>query len=225
MNTMQMSKTMAILGCAVLLGALAGCADEEAPPAEQPSESTPAGSEEPDPAPVEPTDTTPADPEESEPAEDPGEDPGAWIIDDSSVGPIEMGADFETVLADVPGEWTNDEMCAGMAFWNAADGSYLISFRSDAADGGGAIAEITVEGLAEGAVGPRTSDGLGLGSTEDDVMGAHPNTVPLDASVGGGTFLRADSESPLFFTYPEGGDAASRVTVTSRDLPSYEACA
>ncbi|GGO61200.1 hypothetical protein GCM10010910_08440 [Microbacterium nanhaiense] len=222
MNAARVTKLMAIAGCAVMCAAIAGCAGQ-APPADLPAGETTAASP-PAPTPDEsatPSVSAPADPEPSPPTGEPAE----WVIDETAIGPVALGADFGATLDGLSDEWVNDAACPEMAYWTSNDGAYLVSFHHDGQADTATISEITVEALGPGDAGPRTAEGLGLGSTGDDVTAAYPGAVSLDAPIGGGSYLRTAETGSLFFGFAEGEGAASTVTVTSADLPSYESCA
>ncbi|WP_156760788.1 hypothetical protein [Microbacterium karelineae] len=221
MTITRAPRTLAILAGAILAGALTGCstgaepADEPEPGTEEPSEA-PVDSEEPS---EEPSEMPGADPA----------DPGTWIIADGRIGPIEIGADFSETLGALPDDWVNDEQCPYMAYWNAPEGTYLVSFRHDEMSDDGSVVAATVETWETEQAGPQTADGLGVGSTRDDVAAVHPDAEEVPAPIGGGIFLAVAAGDPddgaLFFEFAEDGDTVTTVTVTTDDVPAYEPCA
>lgn len=225
---MSITRAPAALGIAasvVLIGALTGCSTDTEP------------TDEPDPATQEPSsDPAPtSDPSEAsstDPSDEPDDDmsdPAAWVIDDGEIGPLELGDDFAETLGELPSDWANDEQCAYLAYWNAPEGTYLISFRHDEMSEDGSIVAASVESWEHEPAGPRTEDGLGVGSTRDEVTAAHPNAEEVTAPIGGGTFLKVPAddadEGALFFEFAEGGDVVTTVSVTTADVPAYEPCA
>lgn len=210
----------------VLALAVAGCAstgdpaDTADPTSASPTETAPPSQT---PSTPPPTPTTPG-----QDAEDPA-DPATWEIEDGELGPIELGDDFDEVVAALPGDWVNDDSCAWVAYWSAPDGSYLVSFQRDA-EGAGPVIAATVESLSDrSGIGPRTEDGLGVGATREEVLAVYPDAVEVDSPIEGISFLRIDdddaADGSLFFQYSEGEDGAERVAVTTLETPAYEACA
>ncbi|MFB7893369.1 hypothetical protein ACFC1I_14300 [Microbacterium sp. NPDC056044] len=153
------------------------------------------------------------------------EDPSTWLITDSGIGPIELGMPFSAALELMPPGTTNDpERCAWLAWWTAEDQDYNVytAGSSDAADAG-PVGLVATEAWANAVAGPgpRTADGIGVGSTVDEVRAAYPEAVEtvdtIDSSI---VHLRAGR---IFFTYREDPVIAS-VTVTAMEMPPYELC-
>ncbi|WP_221585078.1 hypothetical protein [Microbacterium sp. G2-8] len=223
--TWQRTKTaVGILSGTILVGALAGCATgTTSGDAPDPEVTLTAG-----PAPATDSPMPPAEPSDP-PDDDETADPSMWEVDDGEVGPIEVGDDFRDTLAELGDDWQNDEQCAYMAWWNAPDGSYLVSFHHDDAADETGIIEVSVELTGDAADGPRTEHGVGLGSTRDEVMAAYPDAMDVPATIGGGSYLKvADDDvddGALFFEFAEGADTVGAMAVSAADEPAYEACA
>ncbi|MGU3645392.1 hypothetical protein ACLBXX_10525 [Microbacterium sp. C23T] len=195
---------------------LAGCSSPAAPGASTPSKSPDASATT---AAAEPSATAGATPTID------SEDPSTWLITDSGIGPIELGMPFSGALELMPPGTTNDpERCAWLAWWTSQDQDYNVytAGSSDAADAG-PVGLIATEGWAGAAAapGPRTADGVGVGSTVDEVRTAYPDAVETPDSIDSSiVHLRAGR---IFFTYREDPVIAA-VTVTAMDVPPYELC-
>jgi len=177
-----------------------------------------------DPAPM-PTSEQPSPSPTSEAGVDPA-DPSSWIVSGDGIGPVQLGEDFDATLAELPDSWMNDDNCSWMAWWNSEDQSYLVNFLREAEsdDASIVLASASAADPVEAGVGPRTEDGLGIGSTRDEVLAQHPDASEGEAPIGDGTWLSVSSgESTVFFEF-YGGDQVNAVTVTTLDQPPYESC-
>jgi len=204
-----------ILG-AILVASLAGCSTTtpgaSAPATESPTSSAPVGSSSP----------TPTDPPVSAEDQDPA-DPTTWVIDDGAVGLISLGDDYVETADRLGDGWT--ETCEGLTAWGDPDLNVYFVAGAD-----GAIETITVEGLiGDPSGGPRTPDGLGLGSTRDEVRAAYPTVEEATPTIGDGTYLRLGVDDSgtggRFFEFPASDDRVSSITLTTRNEPPYEPCA
>jgi len=141
------------------------------------------------------------------------------------MGPIALGAPFPDALALMPAGTTNDTAnCGWTAWWNAPDQSYQVyaARASDAAaDGPVTVVSTAAWSDPSGADGPRTADGIGVGSAVDEVRAAYPDAIEtpdsMDASI---VHLQAGH---IFFTYRE-TPVITEITVTTADAPPYELC-
>lgn len=205
------SRIAAGFAAAVLVAALGGCATA---PDESPTATPP-------PAPA-PTST----PTESAP--EPG-DPDAWTATDGAIGPIALDTPFPDAMAELPDGSQHDEAnCPWAAWWNSPEDYQLVVARDSAGSDDDPV--LFVQAIAPpgttAAVGPRTSDGLGIGSSLDEVEAAHPDAeyvdFPSGPIEGGPRFVKAGDT--LFFTYYDDDAVVTGVSVTTEATPPYELC-
>lgn len=154
-------------------------------------------------------------------------DPASWIVTESSIGPVQLGEPFSQAREAAP-TWTVDDNCSWAAFWSAPDHSMTAYFVRDSAKQDGEITTIDVAALVplEPSDGPRTADGLGLGSTRAEVQEAYPDAEEQTSTIGEAPMLRVDGagDGSLFFTFAQGDDAVRAITLTLLDEPPYEVC-
>lgn len=203
-----MRRSAYVLATALALAALSGCASGAAAPAET-SPTTPSQGDE-----------TPSAAPEADP-----DDPSTWLITEDGVGPLVLEEPFSDALAVMPEGTTNDaENCAWTAWWNAPDDSYGLYAARDSADADDS-SPVTVIDIAAwddpaAAEGPKTAEGVGLGSSVSDVKAAYPDGVDVVLEGGG---IDAVQVGSIFFQYRD-GSSVSAVTVTSLPQPPYEVC-
>lgn len=162
------------------------------------------------------------------PAVDPAV-PGTWVISEDGVGPIEVGGDFSATLSALPGDWTNDSANCAWTAWLTSDSGYGVYFVRGTESDAAPIREISVydvaqDGSTSGA--PITAEGLGIGSTKDEVLAEYPGAQQGVPQIGDGVWIKVpgDGSAHVFFEFREGSDVAWDVTVTTGAEPSYEVC-
>jgi len=215
--TSTTTRSILLVGAVVMTAALGGCAAtpsaggtaaETDPPVTSSASQSPSGS---------PSDESTVD----------LNDPSYWIITESSIGPVRLGEPFSQAREAAP-TWTVDDTCSWAAFWNAPNQSLTAYFMRDSAEHDGEVTTIDVAALmpSEPSDGPRTSDGLGFGSTRAEVQAAYPDAQEQASTTGEQTMLRVDGagEGSLFFTFEEGDDLVRAITLTLLDEPPYELC-
>ena len=165
-------------------------------------------------------------------------DPSTWRIDDDEIGPIEIGEPFDATLDALSDGWSTVEGCEWVASWTAEDSSYQIWFQAEDEQTTGDIVGVHVDWLGDRTgVGPRTEDGLGVGSTREEVLEAHPRAEDVPPAQTDTWYVRIpddddsddsdtdDDDATLFFQFMDQQDGAQSVALTSRDTPAYEPCA
>lgn len=157
-------------------------------------------------------------------AEDP-QDPATWVITSDAVGEVRLGDDLGGALETVPGEW-DDEACPLGATWHSTPHDFDIAFaRDDAAAGIDAISVTGAIGVPSAA--PQTPEGLGLGSTRDEVRAVHP-TAEESALDDGSIVIRAADDDPsdgaLAFRVDAASDRVDGILVTLGEADSADIC-
>lgn len=158
------------------------------------------------------------------------QDPSTWIVTQAGIGPIELNVPFDAASYTMPAGARNDtENCAWTSFWSPPDASYQFVVGRDSA--GATDSPVTVVDAASSpgstlVVGPRTREGIGIGSTLDELAAAYPDAVPVDSPIGDGEgipqYLKVGDS--IFVTYYGGTEVVAGVTVTIAETPPYEFC-
>jgi len=209
------SVAILVLTAAVLVGCASPAGPDPSTPSSKPD--VPAATVTPEPS-ATADQSAPVDP--ADPA-----DPSTWLISDTGIGPIELGMPYSDALGLMPPGTENDpERCAWLAWWTAPAEDYNVyTAGSSDTPGAGTVVLVATEAPAGSAVapGPRTAEGVGVGSTVAEVQEAYPSAVETaDSTDPSIVHLRAGR---IFFTYRE--DPVIRaVTVTTAEVPPYELC-
>lgn len=193
---------------------LAGCSSAEPlPQTSAPDEATSAPPVEPSPTPEPSTDL---------------DDPASWTVTHQGIGPVELDGDFAATLSELPEAWENDDHCSWAAWWNAEDQSYSVDFvrGTESEDEPIVLVSASAAEPVTPGVGPRTDDGLGIGSTKDEVRMQHPDAAEGQSQIGEGSWLSVpgDGGTIFFEYYTAEATQANAVTVTTLEEPPYETC-
>jgi hypothetical protein len=84
-----------------------------------------------------------------------------------------------------------------------------------------------VGNAAQGPIGPRTAEGIGIGSTVDEARVAFPDAQVSDAPDGPQRYLRVstgEGNEALFLAYSEGTPVIWGMIATERPNPAIEPC-
>jgi hypothetical protein len=118
--------------------------------------------------------TTPPSPPMADPS-----DPSVWLIDFDGVGPATLGRSFEEQRQTLPGfDDTTDSLCVDSYLrLQAPSGLPLLFVGSEEQSGATAAIELsstgsTVTDLRQAS--PKTAAGIGLGSSEQELLAAYP---------------------------------------------------
>ena len=164
-----------------------------------------------------------------------------WTISPDAVGPATLGsptgaddAALRTGFAPAPpllddkGNVIYPYGCPNpdSRIWDGPGGARVVEVVD-----GGAVGTVII-GQGEGAppqlVGPTTVEGIGLGSTLDDVKAAYPDLVQTRKDPAGGirdTFWAVQSGDRWFvFQIPDGGDRVATVYVGNSSEPQDDYC-
>lgn len=171
---------------------------------------------------------TPTPTPEETPTNDPA-DPDTWVVTEQAIGPVEVASNYDEALDDIRATGIGPLDCEGVAYGYADDNAYDVMIIKDRYDGTDDIVEVSVgwNGDTMG-VGPRTEEGLGLGSTKAQVLGTYDAADESESAIKGRSFVAIaddDGVGALVFTYLDGYDGAVSVSVISGEEPAYEPCA
>lgn len=152
------------------------------------------------------------------------DDASTWLISDAGIGPVERGESFGDAVAAMPaGTTVSSDRCTGVAFWSAqtgALGQFIVA--DDSGTGDGAVVELVWLGMdpsASQAYGPRTAEGIGVGSPWSSVLSTYPDATEANDLTNKGTGLRVGD---IWFTSRE-LEIVESVTVSSTP-PAPEYC-
>lgn len=167
---------------------------------------------------------TPSESESAAPVDDPS-DPDSWVIADDRMGPVVIGSDFDDTVEAIRGSGVGDMPgCDGVAYGTTSDNAYDIVVIDDTSANVGTVHEVSVNWNGDTAdVGPRTAEGLGLGSTEDEVLSAYEDAHEEASAISGRSFVLVGAH--LVFTFTDGIDGATKVSLVTDGEPAYEPCA
>jgi len=137
------------------------------------------------------------------PLDDPA-DPTTWIVSQSGIGPLRIGMPFPEAVTVLP----NASNACDHAYRGADTELFIARWGTNADD------HLDVVSWAR-APGPKTAEGIGIGSSPDDVRAAYPSGVEVQRQ---GTYIQTGN---IFFRIETG--AVDEIGVTSGDIP-WEYC-
>lgn len=154
------------------------------------------------------------------------DDPSTWVIADGAIGPVRVGADYDGILDTLPAGWQQDEQCDALASWGDGDRPFDVVFlRGDTAP---VIESVSVSGvMGEPSGGPRTPEGLGIGSTRDEVKATYPSIEEISVDGGDSFYLRTPVDAKggsVYFQFASGDDRVVAITLTTGERPSGGPC-
>lgn len=166
------------------------------------------------------------------PTETPADDPSnadSWVVSTEGIGPVSVTENFDDVLDEIEDTGVGPFDCDGVAYGFAKDNAYDIMVIKDRYDGTDDIVEVSVgwNGDTMG-VGPRTAEGLGLGSTKQQVLGTYESAEEVTSVIANRSFVNIaddNGDGTLVFSYLSGYDGAVGVSVITGEEPAYEPCA
>ena len=137
------------------------------------------------------------------PAQDPT-DPTTWVVSQSGMGPLTIGMPFTAAIAAVP----EAQAACENAYFISPDTLFFARWGAGADD----PLDVVTWARAEG---PRTAEGIGIGSSPDEVRAAYPDAAEVQRQ---GAYLQSGA---VFFRIETG--VVDEIGVTSRDIP-WEYC-
>ena len=197
-----------LLVLTVVVVVLTGCASG---PTEPPSAGTTPPQAE--------TQTATPTPTPTAPVEDPN-DPSTWIIDGDGIGPVSIGTPVSDLPALLPGfsDATQVEHCPWVAVFSRDGYPDLVMPLSPDLSTVAAMSVVGYsqsEGLAD--TSPRTREGIGLGSTQADVLAAYPD-APEDYLYAW-PYYPVPAGSRWIVVSTQGEDALAVSTISIEDVP------
>lgn len=152
-------------------------------------------------------------------------DPTTWIISADGVGPARLGQSVKDVEAAFPGyvDVSDRNSCPNplITFFGPAGSTTTDAPLLLAADETGSLI-----GIALTEAGPKTADGIGIGSTMEAVKTAYPTAIAGSRGPTTEHNLLTVKGSPGWISYEivAGDQTVNQVDVMSGSLPPYEFC-
>lgn len=173
------------------------------------------------------TDALTSDPEgspsEPQPSAVPVEtsDPATWTIDFDSVGPIELGEAVTSARGDMSA-WVAEpvDVCTWTNWFSRPEISLVFILTEDES----AIDLIDISNRGQDArVGPKTAEGIGLGSTLDELTAAYPD-VQRTGDYGPDYLYYAITDGSNWIVFAVEPTGISRIAVGPYDQLASEYC-
>jgi hypothetical protein len=190
MKDIRSGRAAMMVGAAISLLTLAGCATPSAPGATGTPTTAPETT-----APVATPTTEPTPAETAPPAQEPG-DVESWVISEDAVGPFELGMSWDETVAlaeDLGWDTSSAGMTEGCAAFVGAPleaGVEMYAWNYD-----GVTVDISVSALPEVArSGPATAEGITVQSMFGDVRTAYPDAQEGEAPIAGHPYLVVDED-------------------------------
>ena len=154
--------------------------------------------------------------------------PPSSSSDGAGIGAVRIGMSFDEAM-----QGTGATPVADVCPWVATapeDGFVTVIQRDESGDDTSPVILVSASASAEasGEVGPRTPEGIGIGSTVEQARFAYPDAEELaPEGMGDRRYLKIDSggEGNVFLSFTDGGERIWALTVTTLPVPPYEPCA
>ncbi|SIO10727.1 hypothetical protein [Agromyces cerinus] len=151
---------------------------------------------------------------------DPG-DMSTWVAGSAGIGPVERGASWGAVQAQLAG-MTVETMCpSAVSFTADASPTVYVGLEAD----GDTVRQVWVAGDATDAKSPATAAGVGLGATLAELQAAYPGIVesvipyPADTTA----YAVADADGTwLVFSLRD--DVVTQIGASALQFPPKELC-
>lgn len=168
--------------------------------------------------------------ESSIPAEEPtkSSQPSPSSSDSTGIGTVSIGMSFDEAM-----ESTGATPVADVCPWVATveeDGFMIVIQRDEFGDATSPVILVSAAASPDASdeVGPRTPEGIGIGSTVEEARVAYPDAEELSPEgMGDRRYLKVASGGGgnVFLSFTEGGERIWAVTETTLPVPPYEPCA
>jgi len=146
----------------------------------------------------------------------------------TGIGTARTGMPFDEAM-EVTGATPAADVCPWVATL-AEDGFTTVIQRDESGDDMSPVILVSASAAADasGEVGPRTPEGIGIGSTVEEARVAYPDAEELSPEgMGDRRYLKVNSggEANVFLSFTDGGERIWALTVTTLPVPPYEPCA
>lgn len=217
MSRVRAQRLTAVLAAGLLAISVAGCSNAADAPEQTASPDAQS--------------SAPADTQTPTPSATEAEGIEGWTIEQAGIGPFDIGMRYADALTE--NDATVTETCTGVASVESGEGAVDMWLLATDNDPEGTVSEISVSVTADGAAehagnGPLTEEGIGLGSSVDELTSAYPDVRELDdTGVPNRSmyYLQGDEGGGLIFTTQSGDDVIWSISVTTGETPAYEPCA
>ena len=151
-------------------------------------------------------------------------DPASWTITQRGIGPVELGMQVSDAFDTLPAGASDH--CPWLASWTAGGFNFLATNIRAIDDGPVQLVATTAVPGVTGLVGPRTAEGIGVGSTVEEVKAAYPSAqiskVTDELMMDGDRFVKVGDAIHLSLSED---DTVSAVTVTTLTTGELSICA
>ena len=146
----------------------------------------------------------------------------------TGIGTVRIGMSFNEALEGA-GATPVADVCPWVATV-AEDGYITVIQRDESGDDTSPVILVSASAPPEasGEVGPRTPEGIGIGSTVEEARVAYPDAEELaPEGMGDRRYLKVDAggEGSVFLSFTDGDERIWALTVTTLPVPPYEPCA
>lgn len=155
-------------------------------------------------------------------------DPSTWTISGDEVGPVALGGETSAELDDLVPPFTRDAASTcpnpdAFLFSNGQEQSIWVQQTMGLVSG--VLLSRHREGSTSFGTGPTTAEGIGVGSTVEELRDAYPALVQLNADQTSGQTIDAVGGEGRWVSFVIGEpDRVTDIWVGSEPVPPYEWC-
>ncbi|WP_368498722.1 hypothetical protein [Herbiconiux sp. A18JL235] len=151
-------------------------------------------------------------------------DPGTWLVSLDGIGPMRLGGTLPALQTELG---LTPETCrAGVDSYSLDGLAYTAVSGIDESDPQApivAVRSLAVDSFDPSAAVPRTAEGIGVGSTVEELQAAYP-MIETYQNRGGETVYRVSGDESTINFEPIGSDQVVIVTVTTSAEVASEYC-